>query len=303
MQKTSLKCWVPLVVLSLLTFTGCTPEKAKTLKAGAAVFANQATLAIDAVSKAIDAEVSVPPLQDPQQTQLFVKNILEYEKTPEALNTFSALIAASDPYQIKLSAEAITKKKKFITRMLGNYYEFNQMFESLEIGSVVAVDAVAKTLKYAQSLVADMVAIGDHYRSNPVKLLGRQGELLGRAQDVLKNETLSTSEKESQLTMLKAERDRILKDEEQMQKNVIESCTKAVAAGLEVQKMIKGYGELQIADLQNTLLRAVGIIGDLTGKDYSNLIQNADVIFDKAKNDPYISTAVGAALEEINKKE
>ncbi len=300
MNKNVTKRLFILSILSLIFLFGCTPEKAKTLKTGAAVFSNQAMLAIESVSTAIDSEVIVPTLPEPGQTELFVKNILEYQSSPQSLNDFNFLIHASKPYEVEIDSKANNKKQQFILRMRKNYHEFNEMFRSIETGSVLATAAVGKTLKHAQTLVADMVAIAKAYQTSPIMLIGQRNDLLSQVGQVLSDSNLTKVQKEARLVILKAERDRILKEEDTLQRNLIESCVKAVAAGLEFQKMIQGYEKLQISDLQNTLLRAVGLIGSLTGKDYSNLLKDADVFFDKAKNDPYISTAVNKALEELN---
>lgn len=288
----------------LLFISGCTPEKAKSIRLAAEQFSNQALIAVNAVDKAMKDEISPKSRSAQEQTDQFVEFLSKLdlaELTQENVEVgFPTLQQAANPDAITLDPDVLKARTLYLSGLRTRYSTFSGMLHGLEEGSFFAADAIGRANKIAGRLTSDMASIAKHFTTHPPQLIQQRGSIAADTLNILENNTLSQTSKKDRLALIKTRFDDIKIAEQQLLRSVLEPSLKAAELGYKLQKMAAGYNQLTVSDMQNLLLRSIRIVGNLTGRDMGSLITEADTVFTKISTDPVLKSVTEQAMEELN---
>jgi len=293
------------LVMFFLALGGCTPEKAKTLRLAAEQFSNQALIVVNAVEKAMKAELAPAPRTAQEQTDDFVAFLaeLDLERLREAgLELgFPELEQAANPNVIDLDPAVLEARDRYLNDLRTRYTTFAGTLQGLEGGSFFAGDAVEGSIQIVYRLTADMAGIARHFSNHPLQLLQQRGSLVADTLDILENKGLSQASKKDRLALIKVRFDEIRTAEQELLRGVVESSLKAAEMGRSLQKMAGAYDELSVDDMQDLLLRVIQIVSDLTGRDMGSLAHRANTVFGEISADPALKPAADEVMKELNK--
>lgn len=293
------------LALILLLLSGCTPEKAKSVRLTAEQFSNQALVAINALDRTMTAELAPPPRSDTEAAQQFIAQLVELDLADIRSEGddlgFPNLEHAAHPDAFDLDSTVQKARSQYLNNLRERYTRFAGMLEGLEEGSFFVSDALNRANEIAKRLTADMAVIAKHFSSHPPQLIQQRSQLVADTLDILEDSNLSKSAKEDRLALIKTRFDDLKTAEDQLLRDILEPTLKAAEMGSDLQKMIAGYDQLAVADMQNMLLQSIGIIGDLSGRDMSVLTNKANTVFAKISSDPVLQSVADQAMDEINK--
>ncbi len=293
------------LVMAFLVLGGCTPEKAKSLRLAAEQFSNHALTAVNAVEKSMKAELAPSPRSTREQTDEFVAFLagLDLERLRETGFElgFPALEQAADPNVIDLDPAVQKARDRYLNDLRTRYTKFAGMLQGLEEGSFFAGDAVKDSIRIVQRLTADMAGIAGHFANHPPRLLQQRGGLVADTLDILENQGLSRASRKDRLAFVKIRFDEIRRAEQELLRAVVEPSVKAAELGRNLQKMAAAYDKLSVDDMQDLLLRAIRIVGDLTGRDTGYLAHRANTVFAGINADPGLETLAEEVMEELDR--
>lgn len=295
---------VVILVFGLFAVTGCTPEKAKAVRLAAEQFSTQSLIAIKAMEETWDAELAPAPRSAQEQATGFVEflsqlDLKELNEQGEDL-TFATLNQAANPDAYDLDEAVKAAREKYLRDLKQRYTTFAGMLDGLERGSFFVADELEKAQGIGQRLTADMASIAKHFTKHPPQLIQQRGDVLVQVLDIKENDKLSAQTKKDRLALIKPRYDQLVLDERKLLKNVLEPSLKAAELGYELDKMVAGYTQLTVADVQDMLLRSVKIVGELTGRDMGDLIDKSEMVFSKISTDPVLESVAGQVMDELN---
>ncbi len=287
-----------LLVLLLATLPGCTPEKARALRAAVEQFKVESLEAINRIEEMTEKEVSAPPVSEEEQTAGFVDRILSTSRplTPEIVDL------AIDPFTVRATG-GTTARKQFVADMRGQYSAFAAIFAELEQANFTGRKTVKDSEVHAKVLTAQMAVFAKVTAENPPVLLQWRSALVQEMSAVKADTTLGDAEKRIRLAQLKERWQAVRQQEEELQRTTVEQCLKAATLGHEVQKLIAEYDRLSVGDLNSLTAAALRLAGEASGKDFSALSSKAGALFSRLQQDPEFSTAVQAALDAVQRRD
>lgn len=293
------------LVMALLVLGGCTPEKAKSLRLAAEQFSNQALIAVNAVEKTMQAELAPSPRSTQEQTDDFVAFLaaLDLERLREAGFElgFPALEQAADPDGIDLDPAVQEARDRYLNDLRTRYTTFAGALQGLEEGALFAGEAVEGSIRIVHRLTADMAGMARHFAKHPPRLLQQRSSLVADTLGILENEGLSQASRRDRLALIKVRFDEIRTEEQELLRGVVEPSLKAAELGMSLREMAEAYDRLSVDDLQDRLLRAIRIVGDLTGRDMGYLAHRANTVFAEINADPALETVAGEVVKELNR--
>lgn len=292
------------LVMVLLVLAGCTPEKAKSLRLAAEQFSNQALIAVNAVEKTMKAELAPSPRSTQEQTDDFVAFLagLDLERLREEGFElgFPELEQAANPNVIDLDPAVQEARDRYLNDLRIRYSTFAGSLQGLEEGSFFAGDAVETSIRVVHRLTADMAGIARHFTNHPPQLLQQRGSLVADTLDILENEGLSQSSKRDRLALIKVRFEEILTAEHELLRGVVEPSLTSAEMGRNLQRMAEAYDKLSVDEMQDLLLRAIRIVGDLTGRDMDSLAHRANTVFAEISADPALKTVAEEVMDELD---
>ena len=292
------------LLLGLLILAGCTPEKAKSIRLAAEQFRNQALIAINAVEKAMMAELAPRPRSDQEQTDQFVDFLANLDlaalREADIELGFPNLEQAANPDDVELNPEVKTSRNRYLNGLRTRFSTFAGMLQGLEEGSFFVADELKRSNKLAIRLTADMAGIAKHFKTNPPRLIQQRGSLVADTLDILEDEQLSRASKKDRLALIKTRFDDLKIEEQKLLSSVLEPSLKAAEFGRKLHKMAAEYDRLSVSDMQDLLLRSISIAGNLTGRDMTFLTREADTVFAKINNDPVLTSVAEQVMSELN---
>ena len=292
-------------MMGLLILSCCTPEKAKSIRLAAEQFSNQALIAINAVQNAMEEELAPRSRSPQEQTEQFVDFLANLDLSELAERgidiDFAILEQAANPDAFQLAPEVKKSRNEYLNGLRTRYATFAGMLQGLEEGSFFAADAVERSNKVANRLTADMASIAKHFSTHPPILIQQRGTLIADTLEILEDTGLSQTSRNDRLVVIKTRFDEIKEEEQDLLKSVLEPSLKAAEIGRNLQKMAREYDQLTVSDMQDLLLRSIGIVGALTRMDITALTDEANEVFSIIENDPVFKSVAEQAMEELNK--
>ncbi len=292
------------LLLGLLILAGCTPEKAKSIRLAAEQFRNQALIALNAVEKAMMAELAPRPRSDKEQTDQFIDFLANLDlaalRDADIELGFPDLEQAANPDDVELNTEVKTSRNRYLNGLRTRFATFAGMLQGLEEGSFFVADELERSNELAIRLTADMAGIAKHFKTNPPRLIQQRGSLVADTLDILEDELLSHASKKDRLALIKTRFDDIKLEEQKLLISVLEPSLKAAELGRKLYKMTSEYDRLSVGDMQNLLLRSISIVGNLTGRDMTFLTREADTVFAKINSDPALASVAEQVMSELN---
>jgi hypothetical protein len=286
------------LVLALFLAQGCSPEKARALKAAAVQFKLEALAAINAVDGLMRQELEPPPRSTTAANDEFIANVLSL---PAKTTLTSEIIAlANDPYTVQVAPAVAQQRDKLLNGLRVEYAGFAAIFDDLERGSVLARDAVRASAKHAERLTAQMSALAVAIDKNPPHLLQYETALLADMERVRGDKTLSADTKRKQLLQLKEQWAQMQGKADELRRTTVEQCLKAAVLGKEVRQLIDRYGELSLEDLNSAVALILEDAGAVSGNDYSALQAKSAALFAEIKQDPIWTSVADSVLGEVN---
>ncbi len=293
------------LVMAFLALGGCTPEKAKSIRLAAEHFSNQALIAVNAVEKTMMAELAPAPRSTQEQTDDFVAFLaeLDLERLREAGIEvgFPELEQAADPNGIDLNPAVQEARDRYLNGLRTRYAAFAGALRGLEEGALFAGEAVEGSIRIVRRLTADMAGMARHFAHHPPRLLQQRSSLVADTLDILENEGLSQSSRKDRLSLIKVRFDEIRTAEQELLRGVVEPSLKAAELGMSLREMAEAYDQLSVDDLQDLLLRAARIVGDLTGRDMGYLTHRANTVFAEIDANPALETVAAEVVRELNR--
>ena len=287
-----------LVVSFLLLSVGCTPEKAKALRLAAVQFKLEALAAIDSLETLMREEIEPPPRTDFAVSEEFVKNIMSLDSSTEV--TAEVIESALDPYEVNPGPEYEIRKKAFLGRMRNEYIAFAGIFDDLERGSLLAVDAVAASAPHVKNLTIQMAALAQSISEHPPKLLQYRSAIIDEIENVRVDGTLPAEQMRLRMIELKDKWIGVKVKESELQRSAVESCLKAAILGMEVRRLIDAYAKLSLDDLNFVISKLLEEAGSVSGRNLEELKAKSKEIFAKLENDPIWSDVSDSVLREVN---
>lgn len=285
-----------LALLSASLLAGCaSPRKAEALRAGAIQFKVESLAAIDAIDDMRRKEIAPPPRTSAEATADFVAKI----KGGTGIVNPTKLSALLEPHAVDLTPDAEKAWSDFLANMRAQYTAFADIYARLPQGSLLAVDRVEESGAYARKLTVQMAAFAKAIDDDPPRLVQHRADIAAKLTK-LRRSGISTPDQERQAAELQERAARLLQDEADLRRSVVEQTVKAAVLGQSVQRLIDEYDEISVADMQYWVAVALDAAGQVGGDDLKGLRARADGILVKMENDPVWAPAAEVALTEVN---
>ena len=227
------------MVLSGISLSGCTPEKAQALKNAATSFQTEAAAALSDVDTILKAGIEMPP----QDVNSIVAD----------LETFKSDFS-SDALQQLLSEGQLGEKEskeadKAIADIQAAYNRFAIMFDSLPKGSFFAIGEVDKAKKYAVNLTVQMVNLANMLEQNKILVKFNSRRIL-LVEQIKQHSATADAKQKHQNLLNDAQQIMTLRDDEAKARDqAIAQCLKAAQAGHTITQLINDYGKLSLSEI------------------------------------------------------
>lgn len=291
-------------LFSLVLLSGCTPEKAVAVRAAAVQFRGDSQRAIAAIQKMFDAELAAPSRTDAQRSDEFAVKILSLPADTAVDGDVVEL--AADPYTVKLSAQELSARSEFFSRLNEQYQAFAAVFDSLEQGSFLAKDKVAKTKQHAALLTAQIAAFALVAQENPPRFIQRRTALIKQLNKARKDMSSSPEQKRQVMADLLARLDELKAQEAGLLREVMEACAIAATSGQTALVLVESYNKLSPDDIGRMIERGASMGEALSGKSLGALqAQSQKALGFLQQNPEYkklAETALGFAQQRFNKQ-
>lgn len=282
------------IVLSISWLLGgCTPDKAKAINIAAIQFRAEALAAIDAVAEMHAQELAPPVRSSAEATAQFVKDVEEWDTSSGQIGYEEAVWLLS-PFDITIAPANQDTWRRFLGDLRIQYQEFAAIFQDLERGSFLATDAVKRSERHAESLVAQMAAFAAILDKYPPQLLQHRSAYivdLRRAQ-----RAAPSADKDRRIAELRERLVQLQSAERELQRATVAQCLKAATLGYKLRQLISDYESLSIDDVNFFVGKALAAAGEVTGRDYGGLQAKADTLLQDIKTDAVWRTVVEKGL-------
>lgn len=285
---------------AMLSFSGCTPEKAGALRNAALLFRSDARAAVHAVRELMDSEIASPQRSDAAKTEEFVKSIMSLSK--DDVLSSEVIELASDPYAIKLSAQELRARQEALDKIQKQYDVFGSMFDDLERGSFLARGKVATTKQYAVALTGQMANLADFFTQKPPRFIQKRAALMADIDAIRKDAGISVEQRRQRLAEMKGSWEQLLSDEAVLQHNVVEKCSRAAASGQIVLQMIDVYNKLSVDELSK-LGESIATIGEqISGRSLASMKAQNEKVLGYLNSNPEYKVLLQPALDGVASK-
>lgn len=147
-----------------VTLSGCTPEKARSLRIAAVQFKAESIAAIKAIEEMHRRELELPPQVQEKARNDFIDSVLNPEVQINNSNDVEKLT------QLNTSARPAPEWDAFVTNLNNQYGQFEAIYNDLEKGSFLAAKAVKKSAEPAQILTVQVALFANEITENPPQL-------------------------------------------------------------------------------------------------------------------------------------
>lgn len=289
-----------------ITLSGCTPEKARTLRLAAIQFKAESLAAIQAIEQMHQREITPPPLSQSELRNNAINNILTSKNEILLPQDLDFLI---DPDKPQIDPKAQVAWQAFINKMNTQYTTLAAIYDEVESGSLLATDAVQKSAEHARILTLQMAAFATVIDKHPPILLQDRIIVIADIDTLRKQYQQKSNEGESEENLqplkdkageLYDQWQQIAVDEQKLRETTLAQCLKAAILGKELTQLIERYNKINLDDLNSIIARVLDTTATITGQDYAALKTRATNVFAEIKNDPIWSKAADTALAEVN---
>lgn len=295
-----------LLVVSV-TLSGCTPEKARSLRLAAVQFKAESLAAINAIAQMHQRELTPPPLAQADIRSNAINNILASEKPLLLPEDLDFLINPDTP---QIDPKAQEAWQAFINKMNSQYEALAAIYDEVEGGSLLATKAVEKSAEHAKNLTLQMAAFATVIDKHPPLLIQDRIIIIADL-DTLREEyqqKKNNGESDEELQLLRARAGELLDqwqqiaiDEQKLKETTVAQCLKAAVLGKNLTQLSERYNKLDLNDLNSIIARILDTAATITGRDYASLKIKATNVFAEIQNDPIWNKAANTVLEEVNK--
>ena len=268
-----------LLGLSLISLTGCTPEKGQAVKNAAATFQNEASSALSQVDAVLKQAVAEPPKD-------ITKMASDLDTSSFTAETLQFLLSEGQSGE-----KAAKDADKAIAEIQAGYDKFSAMFDALPKGSYFAANEVEKAQKYAANLTIQMVNLANKLESNEIQVKFNARRIL-LVEQITQHNTIKDAELKDQDLQQDAQQILALGDDEAKARDTAAAqCLKAAEAGRTVLQLIKDFKTLSVGDMLSIGKDALGFAAQITNQNagvLSALHKYNNIALD-IQNDPYWS--------------
>jgi hypothetical protein len=289
-----------------VTLSGCTSEKARSLRLAAVQFKNESLAAIEAIEAMHQRELA-PPARSPAQVRSeFINNILEANSEISEQDVELAI----NPDAPTLDSTTQEPWQVFINKMNAQYEALAAIYDEVEGGSLLASKAVQKSAEHAKNLTLQMAAFATVIDKHPPMLI-QERIIVVADLDTLRQEyqqKKQTGESNENLQPLRDKAGELLDkwqqiaiNEQKLRDTTVAQCLKAAVLGKDLTQLIERYDKLDLDDLNSIIARVLDTAAAITGRDYASLKTKAANIFTEIRNDEIWSKAANTVLKEVSK--
>lgn len=290
-----------LLVVSV-TLSGCTPEKARSLRIAAVQFKAESTAAIKAIEEMHRRELELPPQVQEKARNDFIDGVLN----PEVQINNS--IDVEKLTQLNTSARPAPEWDTFVADLNNQYSQFEAIYNDLEKGSFLATKAVKKSAEPAQILTVQMALFANEITENPPQLyryrtahVVKLRKLRSQYQQMLANQASDQEIQQlrNQVGDLMDEWQQIKSEEQQLLITTVTQCTKAAMLGTDLSQLIERYDKLDLNDLNSIIATVLENVSSITGRDYNQLKLQVAAVNNAINQDKTLKTFADRLLEQV----
>ena len=290
-----------LLIVSV-TLSGCTPEKARSLRIAAVQFKAESTAAIKAIEEMHRRELELPPQVQEKARNDFIDGVLNPEVKINNSTDVEKLT------QLNTSARPAPEWDTFVADLNNQYGQFEAIYNDLEKGSFLAAKAVKKSAEPAQILTVQMALFANEITENPPQLyryrtahVVKLRKLRSQYQQMVANQA---SEQEiqqlrNQVGDLMDEWQQIKSDEQELLITTVTQCTKAAMLGTDLSQLIERYNKLELNDLNSIIATVLENVSSITGRDYNQLKLQVAAVNNAINQDETLKTFADRLLEQV----
>ncbi len=292
------------IVVSV-TLSGCTSEKARSLRLAAVQFKNESLAAIEAIEAMHQRELAPPARSLAEVRSSSINNILAFNKPLNSKRVDFAI----DPSP-KLDPRTQDKWSAFINKLNTQYEALAAIYDQVEGGSLLASKAVQKSAEHAEKLTLQMAAFATVIDKHPPIFFQERIVIIAGLEKLRQEyqQKQNNGESDENLQLIRDRVGELLdkwqqvrSDEQKLRDTTVAQCLKAAVLGKELSQLIERYNELKLDDLNSLIARILDTTAAITGRDYASLKVKATSVFAEIQNDEIWSKAANTVLEEVNK--
>jgi hypothetical protein len=239
----TLRISIVLIVLTILS--SCTKEKAEAIQLAAEQFRIDAITAIDQINAIFLQDASIAKMTEEQQIEETIELMNIAEKSDLNSSLLNDFAGSFNPGEnaVVITNEAFEELKE-------QYYQFENMFASLDRGSYFAKDAVAEAEKHAVNLTLQLINYAEmlqgdfRFASSRAALITRMHEAKDESDPALQQELYKN---------IAVEFIQLLKEEQQTREQAIRQCYIAAESGHVITDLIRDYDKMNVSDIMNTI--------------------------------------------------
>lgn len=289
-----------LLVVSV-TLSGCTPEKARSLRLAAVQFKAESTAAIKAIEELHRRELELPPQVQAQARNDFINGVLE---SGISINTSNI----DKLTQLNRSPTPAPEWDTFVADMSNQYGQFEAIFNNIENGNYLATKAVKKSAEPAQILTVQMALFADAINENPPKLYRYRTAIALRLRNLRKQyqQSVTNHASEGEIQQLRNQAGELMdewqqvkSDEQELLTTTIAQCAKAATLGTELSGLIKRYDKLELDDLNSIIATILENVSSITGSDYSQIKLKVAAVNNAINQDETLKKIADSLLNQV----
>ena len=293
---TSTRLCLPLALLGLLLFGGCSTPAARDLTVAAANYEARSLEAIAAVDSMAQRELQGTPRLDRDAEDDFVSRMTN---GPAGIVGEAEIEQALRPFDVDTTA-ADQARGEILDAMRRHHAEFTAIFADVERAGLLARGTIADRVPpVLDILIAQQVAVARTLNGDGrPRLLAMRGELAAQINQVRRSD-MSSADKDAALRNLRRQWLEMEAQEEQLLASTSGALLTAAATGLALREQVQEYGSLSIADLEAIAREMIGFVGAATGRDVTQLNAQVEALAARITADPDFSQAARDLLARV----
>ena len=285
-----------------VTLSGCTPEKARSLRLAAVQFKAESLAAIQAIAEMHRRELELPPQVQAEARNSFINGVLN----PEI--PINNSIDVDKLTQLNSSARPAPEWDAFVADLSNQYGQFEASFNDLEKGSFLAAKAVKKSAEPARLLTVQMALFANEINENPPQLYRYQTALVvklrklrSQYQEAISNQPSEQKSQQlrNQVGEVMDEWQQVKSDEQELLRTTVAQCTKSAMLGTDLSQLIERYDKLDLDDLNSIITIALENVSSITGQNYNQVKLQLATVTTAINQDPNLKKFVDRALEQV----
>lgn len=290
-----------LLVVSV-TLSGCTPEKARSLRLAAFQFKAESLAAINAIAQMHRRELELPPQVQAEAKNSFINAVLN----PEI--PINNSIQVEKLTQLDVSARPAPEWDTFVTELNNQYAQFEAIFNDLEKGNLLAAKAVSKSAEPARILTVQMALFADEISQNPPQLYRYRTAVIVKLRKLRSQyqNLIASQASEQEIQQLRNqvgeamdEWQQVKNEEQELLRTTVAQCTKAAMLGTDLSGLIERYDKLDLDDLNSLIAIVLNNVSSITGQDYNQVKLRLAAITNAINQDPILKQFADKALEQV----